>query len=156
MSSELDVYLHDRQNDLPLDLGQVEQLVREVLCFEEIPADEVSISLVDEGEITRLHAHYFDDPTPTDCISFPIDSPLEPGFRLLGEVVVCPKTAIVYGDKHGVNPYHEVSLYLTHGLLHLIGYDDQDDKRRIDMRKAEQRHMEHLQALHLLLQPPDS
>ena len=65
-------------------------------------------------------------------------------YRLLGDVFVCPKAALLYTEEKGGDPYWETTLYLVHGLLHLLGYDDKDDEAVTKMREAERRHMDHL------------
>jgi probable rRNA maturation factor len=70
---------------------------------------------------------------------------------VLGEVFVCPKTAIDFSEKHGKDVYEETSLYLVHGILHLLGYDDIDPKDRIKMRKKERYCMSFLKENNLAL-----
>ncbi len=97
-----------------------------------ISTQEVAIYFVGTRKITQLHAEHFNDPTPTDCITFPFDD------QLLGEIFVCPKAALDYNPK---KPYEETTLYIIHGLLHLLGYDDIDSKKRARMRREEKRLM---------------
>lgn len=130
----------------------VEKLVRAVVSSEGQRCDEVSIQFVDTPTICQLHADFFADPSPTDCISFPIDDPAS-AYRVLGEVFVCPATAIEYAQTHQGDPYMETSLYIVHGLLHLMGYDDISPEDEAAMRAAEQRHMKALTEQHLLLSP---
>lgn len=146
----MDVYISDQQTDLVISSLQVESLVKELIKFEAVKCDEVSVQFVDTESICSLHELYFNDPSVTDCISFPIDDEVEAGYFVLGEVVVCPKTALDYVKKNDGDPYWEVSLYLVHGLLHLIGYDDIGDKEW-EMRQAEKRVMNHLKHKNLLL-----
>lgn len=95
-------------------------------------------------EISKLHAQFFDDPSPTDCISFPIDG------SLLGDIFVSPQAAIDYVQKKGGNVQSELLLYVIHGLLHLMGYDDMEKNEKRRMRRAEKRHLLNLQKLGLL------
>lgn len=127
--------------------------MKEVLAGENQTCDEVSIYFVETEEICSLHQTYFDDPSPTDCISFPLDDENEFGYRILGEVFVCPATALLYAQKKSIDPYEEISLYIIHGLLHLIGYDDIEKKDRVQMRKAEARQMDRIKKLNLSLKP---
>jgi len=69
--------------------------------------------------------------------------------RILGDVFVCPKTAIEYSKSHGGDVYEELTLYVIHGLLHLMGYDDIEETDIVKMREAEKRHMNHLKKLDL-------
>ena len=97
-----------------------------------VECQEISIYFVSEKKITQLHADHFKDPTPTDCITFPLDN------DFLGEIFVCPKAAILYNPKQ---PYQETTLYVIHGLLHLLGYDDISSKERARMRREEKKLM---------------
>ena len=129
------IKVFNRQKDLSIDKGSVKTLVDQVLTHLEIFSKEVAIYFVTPKKISELHGQFFQDPTPTDCISFPIDE------THLGEVFVCPAVAIRYAAKNHLNPYEETSLYVIHGLLHLLGYDDLEPKARRIMRKMEKRCM---------------
>ena len=56
---------------------------------------------------------------------------------LHGEVFVCPEVALKYAQKHHLSPFKELSLYIIHGLLHLLGYDDQDPTSILIMHDEE-------------------
>lgn len=137
-------------------------VVKHVLTTEGVETDEITIYFVTSPEICRLHAVFFRDPSPTDCISFPIDGAhsTHDGYHVLGEVFICPHTAIKYlttqTEEVTSDPYQETTLYLVHGLLHLIGYDDIEDKDCLKMRAAEKKHMEGLLSQNLLLKSSSS
>ncbi len=103
--------------------------------------DEVAVFLVSKEEISRLHDEYFEDPTVTDCITFPLDGPDEE-YRVLGDIFVCPEVAIEYAKENNLNSLEECALYIVHGMLHLFGYDDIKEKDRKVMKQAEKRYME--------------
>lgn len=148
------IHLFDRQHDLSIAPSSVRKLLREVLRREDARCDEISVHFVDTGKICELHAIFFEDPSETDCISFPLDPANSPGYCVLGELFVCPKTALRYVEQHGGSPHEETSLYLVHALLHLLGYDDIGDAEP-EMREAEKFHMKNLQTRNLLLYPRD-
>lgn len=106
---------------------------------------------VETEEISHLHGQFFGDPSPTDCISFPMDGVEEDGYCVLGDIFVCPNAAIEYAKEHQCDLHEETALYVVHGLLHLMGYDDIKDEDRQQMRAAEKRHMAHLAQLHVSL-----
>src|SRR5690606_20293654 len=118
--------------------------------FEGRTCDEVAVHLVDTSTISEMHGEYFNDPTTTDCISFPMDDSSETGYSVLGEIFVCPQTAIDYAAVNQLDPYREVTLYIVHRLLHLMGYDDLGDEEPL-MRAAEMRHMKALEQKKLIL-----
>ncbi len=147
----MNIFISNIQESLHIDLKSVRSVVHEVLSLEHQQCDEVSINFVETSEICELHVRYFDDPTPTDCISFPIDDgvPID-NYKILGEIVICPQTALKYVKSHGGNVYEETYLYIIHSLLHLMGYDDIEEHDKHKMRNAEKRHMEHLKSLNLI------
>src|SRR5262245_11517108 len=90
------VNIDNQQTDLSLSLEQVDRIVQTVIAFEKQTCSEVNVYFVDTPTICRLHGQFFDDPSPTDCISFPFDEETESDYRLLGEIFICPATAIEY------------------------------------------------------------
>lgn len=141
------------QSRIKISLRAVKKLAKEVIQHEGCNCDEVSIYFITTEAICDLHEQYFQDPSPTDCISFPLDQAAEEGYRVLGDVFICPHAAFEYIAQHGGDAYEEISLYIVHGLLHLMGYDDINEKDRKAMRKAEKLHLNHLQDLGLVLRP---
>ncbi len=129
------IAITNTQSDIAISEKAVEHIVSAVLEVTSVSCDEISIQFATKEEITVLHADYFDDPTPTDCITFPIDPPDEAG--LLGEVFVCPKVAQEYVQTNGGNEEEETILYICHGILHLLGYDDILDEDRAEMKQQE-------------------
>lgn len=141
MPSLMTVHIYNQQKNLPLSKDSARRLTRSILAYLKVSYEEVSIYFVTEKKISELHEQFFQDPSPTDCISFPIDS------HHLGEIFVCPAVAIAYAKKRNLDPCEETALYIVHGLLHLIGYDDLEEKARRIMRKKEKSCMRHLSKL---------
>ncbi len=139
----------NEQIDLPLDDEAVPVIVREIISSEGVKTDEISVNFVDQSAICSLHKKYFNDASLTDCISFPIDSGAQESYHVLGEVFVCPFAAVKYANDTGCDPYDEALLYMIHGLLHLMGYDDISEEDRLKMRDAEKRHLLNLKNLDL-------
>lgn len=92
---------------------------------------ELSLSFVTPEEIEELHVRYMDEPGPTDVLSFPLD---EDG--LLGDVVVCP--AVAEGNNPDVES--ELRLLVVHGVLHLLGYDHEEEDERAEMWARQERY----------------
>lgn len=93
------------------------------------PDADLSILLVDEEEMARLHVEWMDEAGPTDVLSFPMDDlragdPSAPRVEgILGDIVLCPTVAARQGEVAGHAADVELSLLLTHGVLHLLGHD---------------------------------
>ena len=141
------IHVDSKQKDLSISKDSVRRAIRSLLEHLNVAGEELSIYYVTEKKICLLHDQFFKDPTPTDCISFPIDR------EHLGEIFVCPKTAVLYAKKNELDPYEEITLYTIHGLLHLLGYDDLETGPRRAMRKKEKSCMRHLKDLGLTIAP---
>ena len=131
----------DTQTDLEIPLPQVKKLAHLLCKLWEVKCDAVIFHFVDIPTISSLHRDYFNDPSPTDCISSPLDSPSDksPLPTVLGEVFVCPAVAIEYAHNHRTDPYLETSLYMAHGMLHLLGHEDCEASAKKKMRAEEKR-----------------
>lgn len=98
------------------------------------PAGEISIAFVSKSEISRIHEAFMQNDSPTDVITFSGD----PDDGTAGEICVCPAIAQSYAKENDKDFAEELTLYLTHGYLHLCGFEDIEDDDKIEMRKAEQ------------------
>ncbi len=89
------------------------------------------VLIVDDAESARLHDEHFDDPTPTDVMSFPDGSP-DPssGLTRLGDLAVCLDVARRVAAQRARPVDEELALYVLHGMLHLLGHDDVDEADR--------------------------
>lgn len=118
-----------------------------------ISTDEIIIHFVTEGKISSLHKDFFNDPTSTDCITFPLDPPTthKDSYHVIGELFICPKTALIYSKKHSIDKYQELYRYLIHCILHLIGYDDLEPQPRERMKRKERALLKKLQEKSLLI-----
>ncbi len=101
------------------------------------PATELSITFLDEDAMSELHEEWMDLGGPTDVMSFPMDE-LREGREgqlapegLLGDIVMCPSVAAQQARIAGHSTEEEMLLLLTHGILHLLGYDhvEPEDER---------------------------
>ena len=91
------------------------------------PQTELAITLVDEETMTVHHEQWMDEPGPTDVLSFPMDElrpdQAEPEEGHLGDIVVCPQVAKRQAKVADHSFRDEMGVLVTHGILHLLGYD---------------------------------
>ena len=88
-----------------------------------------------DPEIRRLNRKSLGHDWATDVISFCLSDPQDP--VLHGVLAVSRDTARREAARRGHSPYHELMLYVVHGVLHLLGHDDQGARARARMRRAE-------------------
>ena len=122
------VLVSNRQ-DLSVDEPSLVDLAERCLAAEGRSGAELSISFVGEEEMRELHARYLGEDALTDVLSFEQD----PGGVVVGDVVICPAYAEREAARRGVALASELRLLLVHGILHLLGYDHDDDEERARM-----------------------
>lgn len=130
----------NNESGLGADEPALTALARRVLADLKIhPLAELSILLVDVDTMERLHVKWMDEPGPTDVLSFPMDE-LRPGSDdeepepgLLGDVVLCPAVAAEQARTAGHSSQDELEMLLTHGILHLLGYDHMEPDEEQEM-----------------------
>jgi probable rRNA maturation factor len=112
----------ENRSGVEVDEGAAVELAHGVLRAEGVEDGELGLAFVGADEMRALKRDHLGIDEATDVLSFPIDGRdlLPDGMpRALGDVVICP--ALV-GD--------EWRRPLTHGLLHLLGYDHGDAMER--------------------------
>jgi probable rRNA maturation factor len=134
------IHISNRQKTLKIDRRRMRQAVRAIVRDAGIVEATISIAIVDDATIARLHQQFLDDPTPTDVLSFVLERTED---SLEGEVLASADTAKACAPQYNLSPEDELLLYVIHGTLHLVGYDDTTPRQRAVMRKKE---MEYSQA----------
>jgi probable rRNA maturation factor len=124
---------------MPVDADGLASLARDTLTAEGLDAVELSLSFVDEAEIEELHLRFMDERGPTDVLSFPLDPDDvdERGVRVLGDVVIAPSVA---ARNNTDDPERELRLLVVHGVLHLLGYDHEEEEERAEMWARQERY----------------
>lgn len=109
------------------------------------PELRVDVVFVDDAELARLHGQFLGDPSRTDVITFDLrdgGAPDEHGPD--GEIYVSVERAREIASARGVSVEREQALYVVHGALHLVGFNDHEPEERAAMRSAEAVVMERL------------
>ena len=128
-----------------LDGDEITRLAQFVLGRMRVhPGADLSVLLVDEDTMTDLHVRWMDEPGPTDVLSFPMDEirPAPPGEEpvegMLGDIALCPTVAANQARTAGHAVIEEVLLLVTHGILHVLGYDHAEpaeEKEMFDLQR---------------------
>jgi probable rRNA maturation factor len=126
------------QSDVEVDQRRLVAAVTSVLQESSLQRAQVSLAVVDNATIHQLNRRHLSHDYPTDVLSFVLQCA---DGRLEGEVVVSAEMAAATAPDYGWEAADELLLYVIHGALHLVGYDDRDDDSRREMRAAEARHL---------------
>jgi probable rRNA maturation factor len=100
------------------------------------PLEDLSLALVNDSRMSRLHKQFLDISGPTDVLTFELDHD-DRGQVIGGEVVICISQARRQAQLRSSAVEHELLLYAIHGMLHLSGFDDRTDSGYRRMHRKE-------------------
>ncbi len=130
----IEIELADQQSQLAVDRQRLMRAARAVLLDHGPATCQASIAIVDDPTIRALNRRFLQHDDATDVLSFVLERTPD---LLEGEVIVSADTARSQADQYGWTPADELLLYVIHGVLHLVGFDDQTEPARQAMRAAE-------------------
>jgi len=140
----MSVLIDNRQEKITVDEVMetlVAQVVGKVLTYEECEESyEVSISFVNNEEIRSLNREYRGIDKATDVLSFPmlefVDEELYEEDEntdyideemALGDIVISMEKVLEQSEEYGHSFSRELAFLLVHGMLHLLGYDHEEE-----------------------------
>lgn len=96
---------------------------------------EISIAIVNDNEIRELNREFLNSKAATDCLSFDLSDD-EKGLKIF-DLVVNGEMAARQANQRGHSSEAELALYITHGLLHNLGFDDSATSQARKMHETE-------------------
>jgi len=112
------------------------ELIDFVARREGVRLAEVDLAVVSAGEIASLNRRYLSHAGPTDVLSFDMSQAGRGGIS--AQIVICGDLAASQAAARGLPPQRELMLYVVHGLLHLMGYEDSSIRGRAKMHAREE------------------
>lgn len=125
--------------NIKVKIKQVKNLAQMILLKERILKAEINIVFVDDQYILRLNRQYLNKDTITDVLSFILTD--ETDDYLEGEVYANIEQIIRQADEYQVPFDDELCRIVIHGLLHLIGFDDQTEEQKQVMTEKEDHYL---------------
>ena len=118
---DLDFDVISDEAPIPVDYSAFESVCRYVLlALGQAGIWVVTVALVGDDALRRLHAEFMDEDSVTDVMTFPAGEPGQEG----GDIVISVDRAAEQGPEHGFTMDQEVRFLFLHGLLHLCGWND--------------------------------
>lgn len=120
--------------DVP-DPAEIDRWVRAALGA----ADdrELNIRVVNESEMAELNSRYRHKEGPTNVLSFPFESPPGVNSAILGDIVICAPVVRREAGEQGKALAAHWAHMVVHGVMHLRGYDHENEADAERMEAAE-------------------
>jgi len=129
------ISVSNRQRRVKVTARDVRAVIAAVYAAEEAGEPDISVALVNDRVIREVNREYLDHDWATDSIAFSYEDDPSPD-AVTGEVIVSGETALRVAEELGKDPRYELLLYVAHGTLHLLGWDDETPamRRRMNAR----------------------
>ncbi len=123
-----------------LDKVQIQAVVDAAIAEDGMERCALTVLVVGDAGSAALHRTHFSDPDPTDVMTFP-DGSADPetGRTHLGDLAICVDVARRAAADLQRTESAELTLYVLHGVLHLLGYDDADHRDQQEMWQVQRR-----------------
>jgi probable rRNA maturation factor len=124
----------DNQTLLAVDLEALEKIA------ETLSSKEVELIITDDETMQELNAEHRGKDSTTDVLSFPMEAPFteQSIFGMpLGSIIIAESFVKEKAVEHGHTVQDELSLLFIHGMLHLLGFDHEDDNGEMRAREKE-------------------
>ena len=143
--SSIVVTITNETGEPSIDGSRLREAVLQVLISNSVSQANIGVAIVSDEAIHRFNCQYLQHDYPTDVLSFPLSAAGDP---LEGEIAVSLDTAATQAASYGWNTADELLLYVIHGTLHLVGYDDKSETSAAEMRECETKILAHFGLTH--------
>ena len=137
------ILISNRQNRKKIPRKILEQTAQVILNDLGYPDHELSLLIVDDPQIEIINGEYLQHEGPTNVISFAMHegefSQVSP--FLLGDVVISADTAEKEADFAGISFRQRLIELLIHGMLHLTGFDHEQDEAEAKIMETKSRNL---------------
>jgi probable rRNA maturation factor len=128
------IIIKNFQKKIPINPKRIKQAILRVLSREGAKkSGEITICFVNDKKIKELNLRFLHKNRPTDVLVFDMQAS--------ADIVISTDTAVRNARIFKTNRFYELHLYLVHGLLHLLGYDDSNRKQIQLMRRKEREYV---------------
>jgi len=140
IETKVKIEILNNQNRVKINKKQAKEAALKFLGFLKRPRDcMLTLIFVTPYRIRQINKIYFKKNRITDVVA------IDPGRfskdahnNYLGDIIVCPQRAKENSKRFGTSFKYEIFLYIAHGILHLLHYDDLKEKNRLRMQKKQQ------------------
>jgi len=132
----------NEQEEIPIEEERIRCVCEKILADARIMSGRLGVVIVDNETIHHLNKDFLQHDYPTDVISFQVESEPESG-HLEGEVIASAEMAQNRAPEFGWSVKEELILYIIHGLLHLVGFDDRTAEDSKIIREKERYYLRH-------------
>ena len=135
------ITLQNLQKKVPVQTGKIKKLILKVLKGERVKESGwINICFVDNPQIRKFNAQFHKTKGSTDVLAFNLSDKKEKNI-ILADIMISAQEAKEQADSFKTTPDYELSLYVVHGILHILGFNDHTPQQIKLMRKKESQYV---------------
>lgn len=132
-----EITIKNLQKKVRPNQNKIKKLIRKVLKEEKADnIKQVNICLTDDSLMKKFNLKYKKEDNSTDVLSFEVIDRNKIK-NVCADIVISTQTACKNAKRFKTTPQYEIRLYCIHGLLHLLGYNDNNKQNAAQMRERE-------------------
>lgn len=138
----MQISVSNQQKKINLDDGQIKKLIQLILTYEKISDATLNFIFISSQKMRAMNIQYKERYETTDVLAFDFSEGLPEKSKikknLFGDIFISTHAACQNSHQYQTPLAQELILYVVHGILHLLGYDDHSPKDVQRMREKEQ------------------
>jgi len=137
------ITIKNLQTKLPVHPARIKKIILNILKDEKVKESGwINVCFVDDTLIKKYNAKFHKTKGSTDVLAFNLSDKKNKKKILLADIMISTDTAIKQAKSFKTTADYELSLYVAHGILHILGYNDHTENQKKLMRKKESRYVD--------------
>ena len=135
------ITLQNLQKNIPLPIGKIKKLILKVLKGEGVKKTGwINICFVSNPEIKKFNTKFLNNKSSTDVLAFNLSNKKDADI-ILADIMISIQAAQQQAISFKTTFDYELSLYVVHGILHILGFNDHTAHQKKLMRKKESQYV---------------
>ena len=142
---KMEIVFENLQKKVALNPPQILKIVKTILRHEGVDRASLSIVFVSRQRIKALNKKFLGRGYATDVLAFDLSDEMLSKSKtrrkpkiILGDIIISTDALLKNARTYKTGPSEELALYVIHGILHLLGFDDHKTRDVQRMRRKEQ------------------
>jgi len=136
----LNITVNNLQKKLPVPETRVKKLIHKILKGENFKKQGyINVCFTDNSLIKKLNSRFLKTAEATDVLAFNLSGKTAPA--ILADIAISTESAIDNARYFKTSPRDELMLYVAHGVLHILGFNDHTKTQIELMRKKEEEYV---------------